>query len=104
MPKLTQKELEVIIGYLRKFDNIEEALLFGSRVLDRNRSNSDIDIALKGTNIENSKTALWGLLEDESPLQYTFDIVDYHKIKNSDLKTHIDKQGIVFYRSSIVKK
>ncbi len=72
---------------LKKYPNIQEAILFGSRALDRYKKGSDIDIALKGTHIESVASEVSGILNDESPLPYVCDILDYHTIDNPDLKT-----------------
>ena len=38
------------------------------------------------------------LLEEESPLPYLFDIVDYHTIETPAFKEHIDKHGKSIYK------
>lgn len=94
---LTAKELQTVIDVLSQFPEIEEAVIFGSRALNRHRKGSDVDIALKGKNIDSVTAAVAGLLNDESPLPYYFDIIDYHHIDNPDLKDHIDRVGQSLY-------
>ena len=45
---LSQKELEILKEVFKKFDNIKEVILFGSRALGKHRPSSDIDLAIKG--------------------------------------------------------
>jgi len=95
---LTPENIQVIIHALKRFPQIEEAIIFGSRALNRYKKGSDIDIALKGENIDDITAEIAGLLNDESPLPYFFDIVDYTTIDNKDLKDHIDRVGKIIYR------
>ncbi|MBS0629475.1 MAG: nucleotidyltransferase domain-containing protein [Verrucomicrobia bacterium] len=94
---LTSKDIQSIVEVLKRYPEIEEAIVFGSRALNRHKKGSDIDIALKGKNIDSIAAEVAGLLNDESPLPYYFDIVDYHTIDNPDLRDHIDRVGQKIY-------
>lgn len=95
---LTPEDIQTIIDILKLYPEIEEAIVFGSRALNRHKRGSDIDIALKGKNVEMLTAEVAGLLNDEAPLPYFFDILDYHTIDNPDLKDHIDRVGQIIYR------
>lgn len=43
---------------------------------------------------------LHSLLEDEGPLPYLFDVVDYTHLEHEDLKSHIDRVGKAIYEIS----
>ncbi len=95
---LNKHDFEIISSILSKQDNIQNALLFGSRATNTYRINSDIDIALKPKNgnfsiveIANLKAAF-----DESSLVYFVDLVSYKSVDES-LKKHIDKEGKVIF-------
>ena len=45
---LSEKQLEQVISILKKYDEIEGAILFGSRALGNYKPASDVDIAIKG--------------------------------------------------------
>ena len=45
---LSENQLEEIISILQKYDEIEEAILFGSRVIGTYKKASDVDIVIKG--------------------------------------------------------
>lgn len=98
---LAEDELKVIIQTLEKFPEIEEAILFGSRAMGREKRGSDIDIALKGKDLEVVASQVSHELNGESPLPYYFDILDYLTIENLELKDHIDRVGIVIYCKSV---
>ena len=37
------------------------------------------------------------MLEEESPMPYFFDIVDYTHLTHEGMKNHIDRVGVFFY-------
>ncbi len=94
---LTTQELQIIIDAIESHPQIEEAIIFGSRALNTFKNGSDIDIALKGKGIENVVTQISGQLNDESPLPYFLDVLDYNSITNADLRNHIDRVGKVIF-------
>ncbi|MEJ2054690.1 MAG: nucleotidyltransferase domain-containing protein [Calditrichaceae bacterium] len=97
---LTGRELEMISKNLKKFDEINQAVLFGSRALGKNKKASDVDIALIGENItEKTKFKVFDILNEELPLPYFFDIIIFSTIKNKKLKENILKQGIVIFKN-----
>ena len=88
-------DIEYIVGVIAKFNEV--AVIFGSEQ-GNYKAGSDIDIAIYGDDITyDTISSLHSLLEDESPLPYLFDIVDYTHLDHKELKEHIDRVGIVIY-------
>ena len=55
-------------------------------------------LILYGDNINFDVIAkLHSILEDQSPLPYLFDIVDYTHLNHLELKAHIDGAGEIVY-------
>ena len=97
---LNQFDLDYIIDILRKFKEIKKAVIFGSRAKGNSKAGSDIDIAIYGDDITfDVISSLHWMLEEESPLPYFFDIVDYTHLKHAELKNHIDRVGILIYEA-----
>ena len=95
---LSEVDIEYIVGAIAKFREIKKAVIFGSRAKGNYKAGSDIDIAIYGEDITiDTISSLHSLLEDESPLPYLFDIVDYTHLEHKELKEHIDRVGIVIY-------
>ncbi|NLM42645.1 MAG: nucleotidyltransferase domain-containing protein [Clostridiales bacterium] len=95
---LSELDIEYIVGVIAKFNEIKKAVIFGSRAKGNYKAGSDIDIAIYGDDITyDTISSLHSLLEDESPLPYLFDIVDYTHLDHKELKEHIDRVGIVIY-------
>lgn len=90
-------DLQEIINIISRFSAIQKAVIFGSRVKGNYKSGSDVDIAIwfEGLDIT---PKINGLLNDETLLPYMFDVLNYQAIKNQDLKEHIDRVGITFYK------
>lgn len=98
---LKEFDLEYIIKKTSEFSEIEKAVIFGSRAKGNYKPGSDIDIAIMGEKINfDVLSKLHSILEDEGPLPYLFDIVDYTHLEHEDLKSHIDRVGKVIYVKS----
>ncbi len=95
---LRDGDLDYIITTIRQFSEIEKAAIFGSRVKGNYKPGSDVDIAVWGHGISFSTLSrLHAILEEESPMPYFFDIVDYSHLQHQELKSHIDRVGKVFF-------
>lgn len=78
---------------------IETLILFGSRALGNYKAGSDVDLAVKGAQVDRfTILSLSERLNEELPLPYFFDVLEYDAIENEALKNHIDRYGIVIYR------
>ena len=90
--------MDTIITTIQQFSEIEKAAIFGSRVKGNYKPGSDVDLAIWGNDISFSTLSrLHAILEDESPMPYFFDIMDYSHSNHKELKSHIDRAGIVFF-------
>lgn len=95
---LKEFDLNYIREKLSEFNEIEKTIIFGSRAKGNYKPGSDIDLAIIGENINfDTVSRLHSLLEDQGPLQYLFDIVDYTHLNHDELKAHIDRSGKVIY-------
>jgi uncharacterized protein len=95
---LKEEQLSQIIEKISEINEIEEALIFGSRANKTFKPSSDVDIAIKGAKITIfTALRLKAVLEEETYLPFFFDIVDYNNCENNKLKSEIDKFGVVFY-------
>lgn len=89
---------ELILETLKKFDAVEKALIFGSRAMGNDKKSSDIDLALVGEKITPAMVVrLTTALNQELPIPYFVDVLDYKTISNEALKQHIDREGKLVY-------
>lgn len=100
MTGLKKEDIENIISILKQENKIESAYIFGSRSKGNYKTGSDVDIVLKGKLLDHSIiNHISYLLNEETLMPYRFDIVNYYKIKSSDLLSHIDRRGqLIFSR------
>ncbi|MBA2367834.1 MAG: nucleotidyltransferase domain-containing protein [Candidatus Protochlamydia sp.] len=94
---LTTADMITICNVLRKYPAVHEAILFGSRAKGTNSPGSDVDIALKGNDLENEVLQISTYLNEESLLPYCFDIINYQTLDNEKLIEHINRVGKVLY-------
>ncbi|MDD3269475.1 MAG: nucleotidyltransferase domain-containing protein [Syntrophomonadaceae bacterium] len=92
---LSEKSIAMIIQGLSRWEEIQEAAIFGSRATGTYKKGSDVDLVIYGPQITPEIVShLSTLLNEELPLPYYFDIVHYQSIKNASLKNQIDTYGI----------
>jgi len=79
------------------FEEVEAVILYGSRAKGNFKPGSDIDLTLKGKNIDLHLLNKICLELDDLLLPYIFDVSIFHQISNSDLINHILRVGKSFY-------
>ena len=94
---LTEQAFHEISGVFSLYPQIESVVIYGSRAKGDYRPNSDIDLALKGKELD--LTLLFKIENDldDLMLPYKIDLSIYHSIEDKNLLEHIDRVGIVFY-------
>ncbi len=94
---LKKNDIELISSVLAKYREIDKVCIFGSRAKGNFKNGSDIDLAVFTNNFNSEILSHLNNELDELPLPYKFDVLDYKKLKNNDLKDHIDKWGREIY-------
>lgn len=97
---LSAETLTVIREALASFDQIESALLFGSRAKGTFHAGSDVDIALIGADTLLAMDVS-AHLNERVPLPYFFDVVALADTANTTLGEHIERvQMLLFDRNN----
>jgi len=65
--------------------------------MGNNKQASDVDICLKGAEVNQASCLKLKVILDEYPIPFFFDVLNYDDIRNKGLKVHIDTQGKLFY-------
>lgn len=97
---LTEDIISRVSKVFNRYSEIDEALLYGSRAKGNFKTGSDIDIALKGPELNLKLLNRIALDIDDLLLPYTFDICIYHQIDNPDLIEHIERVKKTFYNKT----
>jgi len=90
---LEQETLSKIKKVLLNQNNIESAVVYGSRAKGNYREGSDIDLTLKG-NLNHRNLVETSVELDELNLPWKIDLSLYNLIQNKDLREHIDRVGV----------
>ncbi len=97
---LKEQTIGKIQEVFSNFEEIESAILYGSRAKGNYKNGSDIDLAFKCTpspeNLLHFITKV-SLALDELELPYTFDLSLLDQITDPDLLEHIERVGKLFY-------
>ena len=95
---LSDTDMKIILDLLQNEKAVEQAIVFGSRAKGNYRNGSDVDIALKGENLDFRTVAhLSYVLNEETPMPYRFDLLNYQTLNNDALKEHINRVGKEIY-------
>ena len=87
------------------FPQIERVVIFGSRAKGNFRQGSDIDLAIFGKDCSPGIAMdLHSKLNENTPIPYFVDVVDYNSLQQPGLKEHINRVGKVMYVASEVRK
>lgn len=102
---LTEKDRNDMLNAIKRFTEVDRAVLFGSRAKGNYKHGSDVDISIDGRKVTHKTViALSSFLNEETRMPYHFDIIHFDSIKNQELKDHISGIGIVLYEKSDQKK
>lgn len=97
---LSDADLAAMRGVFRQFPWLQEVRLYGSRAKGNYRPNSDVDLALMGS-VPALQTQALALALDELPMPYLFDVQAYDDIRYAPLREHIDRVGLLLYRTAM---
>jgi predicted nucleotidyltransferase len=87
---LSHEQIQMIADSIKK-EGASKAVVYGSRAKGNWRNNSDIDIAVFGSDVNMGRLYL---RLDELPMPYKFDVVRYDDIVHNPLREHIDRVGV----------
>jgi predicted nucleotidyltransferase len=94
---LSDATVQAISDVLRKYPQVHQAILYGSRAKGTYKTGSDIDLTLVGDDL--TLKVLYRIMDDldDLLLPYTFDLSIFEHIDNEALKQHIARVGVMLY-------
>lgn len=95
---LDTSTIQKIQSVFEKYPEIQKVIIYGSRAKGNFREGSDIDITLKGNNLDYSLLSSIERDIDNLNTPYLFDISIWEKLNSISLVDHIDRVGKVFYQ------
>lgn len=94
---LEQHIIDTFIKVFEANSKVDKAYMFGSRAKGNYRPDSDIDIAIKGQDLNTDDIIAMSVAFETHGITNKIDLLDYNNIKEPALKEHIDRVGIEFY-------
>jgi len=98
---LTEHVIDKLLQVFSSVAQVEEAILYGSRAKGNFRNGSDIDLVLKGKNLDLQVMNKLSEQLDDLLLPYTLDVSVYKQITDPDLLDHIRRVGVLFYKKKL---
>ena len=95
---LSEKDIASIQAVLKRYPQVERAVLYGSRARGTYKPGSDIDLTLAGGD-DLDLSVLGRIMEeiDDLLLPYMFDLSLLSRISDPEVLGHIRRVGVVFY-------
>lgn len=90
--------IEQIKSVFVRYPQIDKVVIYGSRAKGNFKKGSDIDLTMFGPKL--SYQLLADILDelDELMLPYKIDLSVFDKLDNANLKDHIERVGLIFYK------
>ncbi len=95
---LEENIVSKIAGVLASYAQVDEAIVYGSRVKGNYKYRSDIDIALKGSGIDLVVLNKITLDLDDLLLPWKIDLSVLGRLNNAALLDHINSAGVKIYQ------
>ncbi len=94
---LSDSTIDKLQEVFRRYAEVDEVIIYGSRAKGNFRNGSDIDITVKGNRINRKiMSSIWQDIEDLN-FPYKVDLSDFQVLNTPDLSDHIERVGKVFY-------
>jgi predicted nucleotidyltransferase len=93
---LKPEVIEKLLLVFQRYPKVEKILIYGSRAMGNYRPGSDIDLTIKGKQLQWNDLQSIELEIDELLLPYKIDLSLYHQIDNKELIDHIERWGVKF--------
>ena len=96
---LAQADVKKILGVFEQCEAIEEVVLYGSRAKGNYHPGSDVDLTLKGAELNLKSLNRISNELDDLLLPYYFDLSIFTQIENEELIDHIQRVGVTIYQT-----
>lgn len=94
---LRPKDLKTLRDIFKRFPEVKEARIFGSRANGAAKRSSDIDLAVRAPAMNAEKWSAFREAVEEAPIIFEYDLVRFDKLPAGPLRKKILTQGISIY-------
>jgi len=96
----SEKSQNILNSILRRFEEINEVRIFGSRAKGTFTNRSDVDLVICNSTVDRKKLATIHAEINNSDFPYTVDILCFDSINNNSLLEHIKRVGKILYKKN----
>ena len=97
--RLPAATLRDLVTVFRRYPDLEQVILFGSRATGRATERSDIDLATRGI-VDRHRLGRLFLDLDEIAIPQECSVHAYEQISYAPLKAHVDRWGVPIYEAA----
>jgi len=94
---LSDRDVKTLQDIFKKYPDVKNVFVFGSRAKGTYKQGSDIDLAIMNEWVKDTLICKMKSDFEDSSLPYTVDLVNYHTLKHPELKNHIDRVGVPLF-------
>jgi len=98
---LSERDTNVLVTIFRQHTAVIEVWIFGSRAKGNYKKGSDIDLAIMNKGVSERELSHIKTEIEESSLPYIIDLIDFTTLKHRELKEHIERTGVSFYKRKL---
>lgn len=95
---LTERDMKTIQDIFKRYSDITQVRLFGSRAKGNYKQGSDIDLVLMDTGVSSKVMSDIAFEFEESSLPYMVDLVNYPTLKHKNLLSILIELGLFFMK------
>ena len=95
---ITNKSLTKLLDWFANNPSIECAIIYGSRAMGNHKPGSDMDLTLKGENLDLDRLIRFQSEIENLNIPYMVDLSIFSAINDPSLIDHITRVGREFYR------
>jgi len=97
---LKSETIDRLNKVFRKYEQVDEVILYGSRAKGNYAEGSDIDLTMSGDNLDPEIIQKISLEIDDLLLPWMVDLSIFNSIDNNELTEHIKRVGISIYQKN----
>ncbi len=94
---LSDRGMKTLQDIFKKYPDVKNVFVFGSRAKGTYKQGSDIDLAIMNEGVQDMFIRKMKSDFEDSSLPYVVDLVNYPTLKHPELKNHIDRVGVPLF-------
>ena len=94
---LSDRDVKTLQDIFKKYPDVKNVFVFGSRAKGTYKQGSDIDLAIMNEGVQDMFIRKMKSDFEDSSLPYVVDLVNYPTLKHPELKNHIDRVGVPLF-------